>query len=184
MTNKQDFIKLFKGLRVAYPNFKILETDEEKSFWFQMLKHIDYNTLSNAMLKYISTHNYPPSIADLRGLCAEEKMQGYMRFEEAWLHCCQLVTKYGVYLPEKALAEMDNLTCSVMKSVGWRRFCNSDVNDNFIKKEFRDFYNAKLNEIKNKLLLPQKDNETDNKLQDKNNAPYVEFYKERGNLDT
>lgn len=152
--NKKEFSQLCIGLKAAYPRFQMLTTDAEMSFWYTMLQDIDYEVAQNAVLEYISTNTFPPSIADIRKLCVDRMHAPVLSFNEAWGVVQSAITNYGFYNPQEAFATMDELTLSVVKNLGWSYLCHSE-NPAADRANFREAYEAKAKEVKNNMRLPE-----------------------------
>ena len=151
---KKEFSQLSIGLKAAYPRFQMLTTDEEMTFWYMMLQDIDYKVAQNAALEHISTNTFPPSIAEIRKLCAEHMQKPVLPFDEAWGVVQSAMRNYGFYNPQEAFATMDELTLSVVKNLGWSRLCMSE-NPTADRANFREAYEAKAKRIQNNMQLPE-----------------------------
>lgn len=152
--NKKEFSQLSIGLKAAYPRFQMLTTDAEMTFWYRMLQDIDYRVAENAALEYISTNVFPPSIAEIRKLCAERMAKPVLPFDEAWGIVQSAMRSYGFYNPQEAFATMDELTLSVVKNLGWSRLCQSE-NPTADRANFREAYEAKAKAMQNNMQLPE-----------------------------
>lgn len=152
--NKKEFSQLSIGLKAAYPRFQMLTTDAEMTFWYRMLQDIDYQVAENAVLEYISTNVFPPSIAEIRKLCAERVTKPVLPFDEAWGVVQSAMRNYGFYNPQEAFATMDELTLSVVKNLGWSRLCQSE-NPTADRANFREAYEAKAKTVQNNIQLPE-----------------------------
>jgi hypothetical protein len=151
--DKGEFYKLTLGLKTAYLRFAMFQTDEEYDFWHMMLEDIPYDVAQNAIMEHMCTSVYPPSIAEIRQLCAQRCTPRIPGFEEAWGVVQQAKRKYGWYYPEEAFAMMDELTLSVVKNLGWTSLCQSE-NPAADRANFREAYEAKAKELQRSALLP------------------------------
>lgn len=142
IVNKKEFSKISVGLKAAYPRFTFLSTDEEMEFWYQMLQDIDYMIVQNAVMEHISTSSFPPSIAEIRKLCAERFTKAIPSFDEAWGTVQRAMSTCGWENPQKAYAMMDNMTAGIVKNLGWNQLClgeNAEAN----RANFRIAYEEK-----------------------------------------
>lgn len=62
----EEFGRLCKALKVAYPDPKFLPDKDSKTLWYEMLKDLPYMALNDALKEHIQTSPYVPTIADLR----------------------------------------------------------------------------------------------------------------------
>lgn len=151
--DKQQFATLVIGIKSAYPASKILEDNASMDFWYMMLRDIPYEIAENAVMEHISTNIYPPNIAEIRKLCADRLKRPVLSFDEAWGTVQTAMSKYGSYNAERAFAEMDDLTRSVVKNLGWTRMCQSE-NPTADRANFREAYETKAKEAQNSLQMP------------------------------
>lgn len=151
---KKEFSQLSIGLKAAYPRFQMLATDEEMTFWYTMLQDIDYKVAQNAALEHISTNIFPPSIAEIRKLCAERMKRPVLSFDEAWGVVVKARSQCGRDEPLKAYERMDELTLSVVKNLGWYQICTT-MNDEATRANFREAYEAKVKKIQSDMQIPE-----------------------------
>lgn len=152
--NKKEFYKISVGLKAAYPRFAFLSTDEEMEFWYQMLQDVDYVVAQNAAMEFISTSVFPPSIAELRKLCADRCTDPIPSFDEAWGTVQKAISAAGRDNPEKAYAMMDDTTRAVVKNLGWTNLCVSE-NPEANRANFRMAYEEKAKEAQSSRQMPK-----------------------------
>lgn len=152
--DKQQFATLAIAIKSAYPASKVLEDNASMDFWFRMLQDIDYRVAENAIAEHICTSVFPPNIAEIRKLCAERTQRAVLPFDEAWGVVQSAMRNYGFYNPAKAFETMDELTLSVVKSLGWSKLCQSE-NQIADRANFREAYEAKAIRKKNNMQLPE-----------------------------
>lgn len=151
--DKNQFSKLITGLKAAYPRFTMLSTDEEMEFWYTMLEDIDYEVAQNAAMEFISTSVFPPSIAEIRSLCADRLTEKPKSFDDAWGTVMRAMHRYGHTLGREALEEMDDITRLVVKNLGWYNLCMS-TNPEADRANFRIAYEKRIQEAEKERLLP------------------------------
>lgn len=151
--NKKEFSVIAVGLKAAYPRFSFLSTDDEMEFWYLMLKDIDYRIAENAAMEHISTSTFPPSIAELRKLCAERCTRAIPSFDEAWGTVQKAISSCGRDQPDKAYAMMDEMTVSIVKNLGWNRICLSE-NPETNRANFRIAYEEKAKQRQTARQMP------------------------------
>ena len=152
--DKKQFSKLITGLKAAYPRFTMLNTNEEMEFWYTMLQDIDYQVAQNATMEFISTSVFPPSIAEIRNLCADRLTEKPKSFDDAWGTVLKALRSYGHMEGGKALESMDEITRQIVRNLGWYNLCMSE-NPEADRANFRMAYEKKIKEVENQRLLPE-----------------------------
>ncbi|MHA9740248.1 replicative helicase loader/inhibitor [Robinsoniella peoriensis] len=71
----REFMVIASTIKSAYPEVKVMGTEESIEVWFAMLNDLEYTTLSKAVSKYIKKSRYTPTIADLRAAYRNEIVQ-------------------------------------------------------------------------------------------------------------
>lgn len=152
MTDKE-FETISLAIKAAYPNSNIIPDRYAMKVWYTLLRDIDFRVVQNALWEHMSTSVFPPSIADIRRLCTDRCEHPILNFEDAWGAVQKAIGTYGSEQPQKAFAELDELTCSVVKSLGWIRLCRSGnlVAD---RANFREAYEAKAKALQRERQLP------------------------------
>lgn len=151
--NKKEFSKIVVGLKAAYPRFNMISTDEDALFWYQMLQDMNYSIVKNAVLDYISINTFPPSIANIRGLCTERYGIQIKSYSEAWGTVQKAINTFGWDKPFEAYQTMDDLTVEVVRELGWNNMCQND-NPTATRANFREAYEAKAREKQSQKQLP------------------------------
>ncbi len=151
--DKKQFSQLITGLKAAYPRFTMLNSPEETNFWYTMLQDIDYQVAQNAAMEFISTSVFPPSIAEIRNLCADRVSEKPKSFDDAWGSVNRAMQKYGHNQGREALESMDDITRTVVKNLGWYNLCMSE-NPEADRANFRIAYEKRIKEAENDRLLP------------------------------
>lgn len=151
--NEVEFSKIAMAIKTAYPNYKLLPDKASIDIWFMMLQDINYSIAQPAILEYISTNKFPPSIADIR-----EKCTGYMQLPikdwgEAWESVINAIRKFGYMQEEKALYSMDELTQKCVKRIGFINICQSE-NITADRANFRMIYEQEANRRRTDNQLP------------------------------
>jgi hypothetical protein len=119
-----------------------------------MLEDIPYDVAENAVMEHMCTSTFPPSIAEIRRLCAQRCAPKIPGFDEAWGTVQRAKQKYGWLHPEEAFATMDDLTLQVVKNLGWSNLCRSE-NPAADRANFREAYEAKVKERQGSFLIPE-----------------------------
>lgn len=152
--NKKEFFKISVGLKAAYPRFTFLSTDEEMDFWYMMLRDIDYRVAENAVIEYINTSVFPPSIADIRKLCTDRICKPVPSFDEAWGTVQKAISTHGWEHPQEAYAKMDSITAAVVKNLGWTALCRSE-HPEADRANFREAYEKKAKQVQAERQIPE-----------------------------
>ncbi|MCD8282826.1 MAG: hypothetical protein LUC22_06205, partial [Prevotella sp.] len=126
----------------AYPAAKVLDDIRAMDFCFDILGHVSFAVASNAVAEYVCTSQYPPSIAEVRKLCADRTKEPVPAFDAAWGTVVGAIARHGSYDPEGAFAEMDDITREVVKNLGWTRLCMSE-NQTADRANFSEAYEAR-----------------------------------------
>lgn len=150
---KVEFAQVSIGLKAAYPRFKMLSTDEEMTFWYQMLSDIDYQVVNNAVLEHISTCTFPPSVAEIRKLCADRCTKPIPCFDDAWGSVMNAISSFGWNNPVEAYKTLDELTLEIVKNIGWNALCLGD-NQAANRANFREAYEKKARERMEQRQIP------------------------------
>lgn len=155
MISKVDFLKIFNGVRLAYPNFKTLDSPESSELWYELLKDIDYEVLSNAVLQHISLHKYPPSISEIRELCLERMQEPLPNAIDEWGRVQQVISRYGIWNMGAAMKELASnyITAEIVRAIGWRALCTEE-NPIPLRAYFLKAYEEKSAKAQKDRLIP------------------------------
>ena len=136
---EEDFKILVKAMKAVFTSPNFLPDDDSIAIWYQMLKDIDYPVANAAIKTYMFTSKFPPTIAEIRELCADTKHGKIQDWGEGWETACRMIRKYGSYNEGAALAEMDDLTRQTVQRLGYRDLCMS-VKPETDRANFRMIY--------------------------------------------
>jgi len=134
-----DFAKWASYLQTYFPNYNLLPNPEALELWYGELGNMPFDLLFAALRKWVNTHRYPPSIAELREICAEIVQGKPMDWGEAWTAVIKAVGRYGIYREEKALASLPPLARQAASRIGWRDICMSE-NPDTLRAQFRQVF--------------------------------------------
>lgn len=126
---EEEFKVLAKAMKAVYTSQNFLPDDHSIKVWYQMLKDIDYKVANAAVKKYMLTEKFPPTIAEIRELCADTQYGKVPDWGEGWETTCRLIRKYGSYNIVAAMSEMakiDDLTYQTVKRIGFKELCMSE----------------------------------------------------------
>ena len=137
--NKNEFAAIAAALQTYYPRFNLLPNREAMALWFQELSDIPAETLTAALRKWVSTEQWPPTIADLRGLCTSLTQGEVPDWGEAWAEVTKAVRRYGWARPDEALASLSPAIRTAASRIGWMQICESE-NPEALRAQFRQIY--------------------------------------------
>lgn len=112
---KDEFKLIAAGLRSVYRKDKLLDTPEAFNIWYELLKDLDYQKVSEATQVYMMHEHFPPVPADIRKKVFELTNIGTELSEgEAWGMVRQAISRssYG-YAYEFSMLPED-----IQKAVG------------------------------------------------------------------
>ncbi len=123
---KQEFGILVKGMKSAFSQPTFLPDADAVNIWYEFLKDLDYKTCNLAIQKYIMTNKFPPTVADIREMCATVMIGDKQLWSDGWEEVLMAIRKYG-YLDEgKALESMSDITRQAVKRMGYQNLCRSE----------------------------------------------------------
>lgn len=155
MVSKGEFLKIFNGIRLAYPNFKTLDSPQASELWYELLNDLDYEVLSNAVLQHISLHKYPPSISEIRELCLERMQEPLPNAIDEWGRVQQVIDRYGLWNSGAAMKELakNDITAEIVRAIGWRALC-AEENLIPLRAYFLKAYEEKAAKVQKDRLIP------------------------------
>lgn len=63
---KEEFKILCKIMKAVYTQSTFLQDADAFKVWYELLEDLDYTVAQVAILKYILTNKFPPTVADIR----------------------------------------------------------------------------------------------------------------------
>lgn len=153
--NKKEFSMWAMALITFFPRFNLLPTPEAAELWYQELKDIPYQVATAMLRKWANTQKWPPTIAEVRAMCAELASGKLPEWSDAWQEVTKAIGKYGYLDEEGALDSMSPLTVAAVEKIGWRAICFSE-NPDTIRAQFRQVFQICANrEIEDRQLTPE-----------------------------
>lgn len=158
MMTKEEFSILCKGMKAVYTMPSFLPDGDAMNVWYSLLKDLDYMVVQTAVQKYMLTQKTPPTIADIRELCASVTMGDKPLWSDGWEKVQKNISKYGMctYDPDKLVECMnsfDPLTRQVVKRLGWNELCMSQ-NAMTDRANFRMIYEQIANREQERKKIP------------------------------
>ena len=122
-----EMIKVLERLEEYYKNF-YAGADKDKVFkaWYRMFADDDFDEVKRAVVAYICTETFAPTVAGIKTIMAENRMAGQMTEMEAWQAICDAVD-YSTNREEArkhydALPSLlKKLVVSPSRLIAWRR---------------------------------------------------------------
>lgn len=137
--DKRDFAKWVSALQTYFPRYNLLPNAEAITLWYAELGDIPYHLLSAALRKWVNTEKFPPTISELRALCAEIVNGKPQDWGEAWQEVTQAIKRYGVYREEEAIASLSPHARTAAERIGWTAICVSE-NPEALRAQFRQVF--------------------------------------------
>lgn len=136
-----DFAAWVSALQTYYPRFNLLPNGEAIELWYTELNDIPFEVLSAALRKWVNTERWPPSIAELRALCADITQGKAPDWGEAWREMVRAVGRYGYMRESEAMASLSPLTRKAVSFIGWQDICMCDSPE-ILRAQFRQVYES------------------------------------------
>lgn len=154
--DKKQTATLLTYLRSAYPNHaETLATPETAMVWHEALKDIDYAVAQAAILKWVMTEKWPPSIADIRSSAVEITTETVKDWSEAWSDVERAVRLIGPYREAEAMARFDEATLEAVRRMNYQKLCEMESSErDIVRAQFRDIYKQVANRRKEAAQLP------------------------------
>lgn len=137
---KQEFSYFASALRNYYVKEQILPNEQAMELWYRQLCDIPYMIAEKALMAWVDTNEWSPSIADIRKACAKIQVGDIPDWGEAWESVLWAIKRYGAYEPGLAMASFDDITRQTVKRLGFIELCRSE-NIAADRANFRDIYN-------------------------------------------
>ena len=134
-----DFAVWVSALQTYYPRFNMLPNGEAIELWYTELNDIPFEVLSAALRKWVNTERWPPSIAEIRALCAEIVQGKTPDWGAAWKEVTNAIGRHGYLEERKALESLSPLTRQAVSRIGWTDICTSQSRE-ILRAQFRQVY--------------------------------------------
>lgn len=141
---REEFKPIAAGLREVYTSQRFMENQRAFSMWYDLLKDIEYAEAAMAAKRYMMTHKYAPTPADIREQVAKIRRAGTpdeMNEMEAWSRVQAAISRSGYYaeeeynkLPEilqRAVGSPDQLRTWAMMDTGGMNVVQSNFQRTF-----------------------------------------------------
>lgn len=144
MTPKE-LSEIMNRLEKYYKNFYSgMDKIEVFAAWFDMFKGDDAKEVQNAAIAYICTNTYPPTVAGIKAIMAENRMAGQMTELQAWGKIREAVKNAGDrYTAAEAFGKLppilQKLVDSPIRLRDWRQ-CSDDTLEGVIASNIQRSY--------------------------------------------
>ncbi len=123
--DEMEFTKFAMAMKTYYPRENMLNNDASMELWFNQLKDIPYKVAEVFLNKWISTEKWAPTIADIRGGCADITQGEIEDWGHGWAQVERAIRIYGYPRIEEAYESMDEITREAAKRIGFMNICTS-----------------------------------------------------------
>ena len=135
---KTEFAKVVMMIKGLYPKEKDLLCDDSTlEIWFSMLSDLSFETAVNAVKKHAVKCKFSPSVAEIRENAADENQASW---QELYERSMRIVARYGIYNEQGGMDALDDMSREIVRHIGYKRICNSNEHDPYIRNEFRDTF--------------------------------------------
>lgn len=129
---KSEMITVLERLEEYYRNF-YAGTDRERVLdaWYPMFKHDSADEVNRAVVTYICTEKFAPTVSGIKGIMAENRMAGQMTEMQAWGKIRRAIDEANDrHSAAEAFAKLppilQNLVCEPARLRAWRS-CSDDT---------------------------------------------------------
>ena len=150
--NKKEFSKIAAAINTYYPREKPFPNNEAAQLWFEEFKDYSYEDVVCALRRHVNTSKWCPTIAELKEAIVLN-VAGSKDWGESWNECLRVISKYGQYQEEEALANMTPITRLVVKRIGYKELCRSE-DKTLDRANFRKIYEQVTNNEYERAALP------------------------------
>lgn len=149
---REEFKTIVKGLKAVYAQPAFIADADAFEIWYGMLQDLPYKQASLAAQRHMANSPFPPTIADIRKLCAGEA--GALNVDDAWGMVLKAIRTYGYMREAEALESLPEPCRGVVRNMGWQNLCQSET----IMAErafFRDSYRPKMEAVQQERNMPE-----------------------------
>lgn len=123
---REEFKVLVKGMKAIYSQPTFIPDQDAFNMWFALMGDLPYEVCSVAAQKYMLTNKFPPTVAEIREMCAGVVNGDPLTWGESWERALNAVRKYGSYNKMEALNSLDSITRKCVESIGYMELCMSE----------------------------------------------------------
>lgn len=146
--NYNEYMKSVKLMKSIWPDPNFLPDAFTVDTWYELLKDLPAEQAFAAIKRHAQTSRWPPAIADIRSQAVDMQTSGE-DWSDGWDKLQTAIRKYGYYNEQAALDSMDEMTRTVVKRLGWKQICTTDLDDMMaLRANFRMIYQEKTQKAK------------------------------------
>lgn len=123
---RDEFKVLVKGMKAIYSQATFIPDADAFNMWYALMGDLSYELCNVAIQKYMLTNKFPPTVAEIRELCAGVVNGDPLTWGESWERALNAVRRYGSYNKTDALNSLDPLTRKCVDSIGYMTLCTSE----------------------------------------------------------
>lgn len=123
---RDEFKILVKGMKAIYSQPAFIPDQDAFNMWYALMGDLPYEVCNVAIQKYMLTNKFPPTVAEIREMCAGVVNGDPLTWGESWERALNSVRKYGSYNKQAALDSLDPLTRKCVESIGYMQLCMSE----------------------------------------------------------
>lgn len=146
-----EFKPIAKMFKATYGNLHFLEDSESVIVWYRLLSDLTKQDVEQAVMQYVTTQKYPPSISDIREKAAHFSKKDW---GEGWIEVTTAINKYGTWDEKSAMQSFSPETRKAVEAIGWKNICMSE-NIGVERASFRQIYEGISKQEKEEAVLPQ-----------------------------
>ena len=129
--NREIISEAIATLRFAFnsavSNYNQQQVNAMIEVWYGILKDENPEVFKEAIKNIIEHNKYFPNISDIkREITIISNPDLKLNGNEEWEKVLELVRKCGYYNEDKALANMNQITRNIVRSIGYQRLCQSE----------------------------------------------------------
>ena len=123
---REEFKVLVKGMKAIYSQATFIPDQDAFNMWYALMGDLSYEVCNVAIQKYMLTNKFPPTVAEIRELCAGVVNGDPLTWGESWERALNAVRRFGSYNQTEALNSLDPLTRKCVDSIGYMQLCMSE----------------------------------------------------------
>ena len=139
-----EFMAIATAIKGLYPKAGILDTDIQLSIWARVARDIPAGVGEQFVVDWAMTSKFPPTLADFNKYAVDKLLPPMKDAMEAWGDVLKAVSRFGYDRQREALDSLDEISASVVGSMGWYSICMSEIDDlPTLRAQFRNAYEAR-----------------------------------------
>ncbi len=154
--NKHEFSQIAGILKTYFPRENLLPNKQAMELWYQAIGDIDFLTAQAAVMAYVQSNKFSPSVADIRQWAVKVSGTADYDWSDGWKQVKKAISAYGMYDESGALESMDEATREAVKRLGWQSICQSPADsEETLRAQFRQVYELATSKKKEAAYLPE-----------------------------